>query len=89
MRLLCFEPEQGVALHTHPNSDEFFFVVEGKGRITIEGEGQDAKPGSIIRVPAGLAHRWNSEAQRLVLLSVLIPTPAYGFVDEAVEQKFV
>ena len=89
VRLLCFEAGQSVAPHTHPNSDEFFFVVEGKGRLTTEGDEQDAERGCIIRVPAGVTHRWNSGAQRLVLLSVLIPTSACASADEATEQKFV
>jgi quercetin dioxygenase-like cupin family protein len=89
MRLLCFEPGQSVAPHIHPKSDEFFFVVEGKGRITIGREKQDAQSGCIIRVAAGVTHRWNNGAYRLILLSVLIPTSAYVLVDEATEQKFV
>ena len=89
VRLLCFEPQQSVAPHTHPKSDEFFFVIEGNGRVTIEGKGQDAAAGSIIRVPAGVTHLWNNSDHRLVLLSVLIPTSAYVLADEAIEQKFV
>jgi quercetin dioxygenase-like cupin family protein len=89
MRLLCFEPGQSVAPHSHPKSDEFFFVAEGKGRITIEREERDAESGSIIRVPAEVTHRWNNGPDRLVLLSVLIPTSAYVAVDEATEQKLV
>jgi len=42
VRLLCFEAGQSVAPHTHP-SDEFFFVVEGKGRLTTEVNEQDAE----------------------------------------------
>ena len=89
IRLLCFEPEQRVARHIHPKSDEFFFVMEGKARITIEGEEQAAEPGSIVRVPAGVTHAWANGTQRLVLLSVLIPTSSYVLADEATEQKFV
>jgi quercetin dioxygenase-like cupin family protein len=92
MRLLCFEPGQGVALHTHPKSDEFFFVAEGTGRITVGEDEREAESGSIIRVPAGVAHRWNNAhggLHRLVLLSVLIPASAYAAADEATEQKFV
>jgi len=88
IRLLCFEAGQSVALHTHPKSDEFFYVIEGNGRITIEGESQESEPGSIIRVPAGATHRWVNSTHRLVLLSVLIPTSAYTVADEATGQKF-
>lgn len=89
MRLLCFEPGQNVALHTHPKSDECFFVVEGKGKITIDGEEQDAESGCIFQAPAGVTHGWKNSAHRLILLSILIPTSAYDRADEATEQKFV
>ena len=89
VRLLCFEPGQSVALHKHPKSDEFFFVVEGNGRIAVEEKEQDGDPGCIIRVPAGTAHRWTGGSHRLVLLSVLIPSSAYESADDATVQKFV
>ncbi len=89
MRLLCFEPGQSVALHTHPKSDECFFVVEGKGKITIDREEQDAESGCIFQAPAGVTHGWKNGAHRLILLSTLIPTSAYDLADDATEQKFV
>ena len=89
MRLLCFEPGQSVALHTHPKSDECFLVLEGRGKITIDQEELDAEPGRIFHVPAAVKHRWKNSAHRLILLSVLIPTAAYDLVNEAIEQKFV
>ncbi len=89
IRLLCFEPGQSVALHTHPKSDECFFVVEGKGKITIGGKQQDAESGCIMKAPAGVAHQWKAGAHRLTLLSMLMPTSAYDLANEATEQKLV
>jgi quercetin dioxygenase-like cupin family protein len=89
VRLLCFEPGQSVALHTHPKSDECFFVVEGKGRISIGGEEREAESGCVFQVPAGVTHKWINSAHRLILLSALIPTSAYDLADQATEQKFV
>lgn len=89
MRLLCFEPGQSVPLHTHPKSDESFLVVEGRGKITIDQEEQDAESGCIFYVPAGVTHRWKNGTHRLILLSVLIPTSAYDLASQATEQKLV
>lgn len=88
IRLLCFQGEQGVALHTHPNSDEWFFVVEGRGRVRIDRDEQDAEPGSIFHVPAGIVHRWQSGSGKLILLSMLVPISVLDAADEATEQKF-
>jgi len=88
VRLLCFEPGQSVAAHTHPKSDECFFVVEGSGKITIDREEFDAESGCIFRVPAGVTHQWKNGTARLILLSVLIPISAYDLAHEASEQRF-
>jgi quercetin dioxygenase-like cupin family protein len=89
IRLLCFGSGQSVALHVHPKSDECFLVLEGKGKITIDQEEQDAEPGSFFQVPAGVAHQWKNGAQNLILLSILIPTSAYDLADEAIQQRFI
>jgi len=57
-RMNCYEPGQITPLHIHPNDDEVVFCVEGRGAVTFEE--QDAVPllaGSIVSLPAGLAHR--------------------------------
>ena len=89
VRLLCFEPRQSVAPHIHPKSDECFFVVEGNGKIMVDQEEFDAESGCIFRVPAGSTHQWKNGTNRMILLSVLIPTSAYDLAHVASEQKFV
>ena len=89
IRLLCFEPKQSVASHAHPKTDEFFHVLEGRGKITIGQDEADADPGCVFHVPAGIAHRWSNGDQRLVLFSVLIPVSSYDLATEATAQKFV
>jgi len=89
IRLLCFGPGQSVALHVHPKSDECFLVLEGKGKITIDRQEQDAESGFFLQVPAGVPHQWKNGAKKLILLSILIPTSAYDLADEAVQQKFI
>jgi quercetin dioxygenase-like cupin family protein len=45
-------------LHFHPNDDEVVFCVEGRGAVTFEErEAVPLVPGSLVSVPAGLAHR--------------------------------
>lgn len=89
LRLLCFESGQGVPMHKHPKGDEYFYVIEGKGKITIGGEEAEAGPGSIIKAPAGVPHQWKNGGQRLVLLSILIPFQSYEVADEVVKMEFI
>jgi quercetin dioxygenase-like cupin family protein len=73
MRLLCFEPNQSVPLHRHPEADEVFCVLEGQGEISVGGEKVKAKNGFFVKAPAGVLHQWKNGKERLVLISVLIP----------------
>lgn len=89
LRLLCFEPGQAVSLHTHPQGDEYFLVVKGRGRVQVGSEEADVEQGSIVRAPAGTPHQWRAGSERLVLLSVLIPPLSYELADDASRMAFV
>ena len=57
-RMNCYEPGQVTPLHIHPDDDEVVFCVEGRGAVTFEErEAVALAPGSIVSLPAGLAHR--------------------------------
>lgn len=43
--------------HTHPDSDEIFWVVEGKMQVEFESEIKDLHEGEMIVVPKGTLHR--------------------------------
>jgi quercetin dioxygenase-like cupin family protein len=57
-RMNCYEPGQITPLHIHPDDDEVVYCVEGRGAVTFEDrDAVPLKPGSIISLPKGLAHR--------------------------------
>ncbi len=57
-RMNCYEPGQITPLHIHPDDDEVVFCVEGRGAVTFEErEAVPLTAGSIVSLPAGLAHR--------------------------------
>jgi putative monooxygenase len=43
--------------HTHPHSDEIFFVISGTGRIVVNGTATDVGPGDAIWIPRGVRHQ--------------------------------
>jgi quercetin dioxygenase-like cupin family protein len=89
LRLLCFEPYQSVPLHRHSKADEYFFVIRGKGKVTLGNKEIDAEPSCIIRAKANMPHQWKNGSERLVLLSVLIPISSYKFADEATRMEVI
>jgi mannose-6-phosphate isomerase-like protein (cupin superfamily) len=63
-------PGHGPDLHRHPY-DELFFVQDGSARFTAGDEELDARPGQILLVGAGTAHRFvNTGSGRLRMITV-------------------
>lgn len=87
--MLCFEPEQKVPLHRHLRADEYFYVIQGNGKIRIGSEEVETGPNTIIKAPAGVAHEWRNGTERMILLSVLIPVQSYEAANEAARMDFV
>jgi mannose-6-phosphate isomerase-like protein (cupin superfamily) len=51
-----------------------FFILEGRGRITIGDESFEVGPGAIVKVPPGIAHAVNNTGEAsLVFLTVYDP----------------
>lgn len=43
--------------HSHPDSDEVFFIVEGKMKLEFEDKLVEIKAGEMCIVPRGVVHR--------------------------------
>lgn len=55
--------------HAHPNSDELFYLLEGK--LTIELEGQDnvvMQIGDMFVIPKGIRHRPVAEEASIMMI---------------------
>jgi mannose-6-phosphate isomerase-like protein (cupin superfamily) len=42
--------------HFHPLTEEIYYLLEGTGRMQIDGEIRDVKPGDAIAIPPGAVH---------------------------------
>ena len=54
--------------HAHPDTDDFFLVLEGEMIMDIEAESHVVKAGEIFVVPVGVTHRPRAEQECKVLL---------------------
>jgi mannose-6-phosphate isomerase-like protein (cupin superfamily) len=43
--------------HFHPQAEEIYFLLEGRGRMQIEADVRDVGPGDAIAIPPGLRHQ--------------------------------
>ena len=42
--------------HYHPQTEEIYYLLEGSGRMQIDGDVCDVKPGDAIAIPPGAVH---------------------------------
>jgi mannose-6-phosphate isomerase-like protein (cupin superfamily) len=66
--------EAGATDPQSPHSeDELYYVLAGRGIVTVGEETRPVVPGSLVFVPATVPHRFHDIAQRLELLVVFGP----------------
>ena len=54
--------------HKHDHEDEFFYVVEGKFVIELDGRTVELKPQQGFTVPKGVMHRTSAPERSVILM---------------------
>ena len=54
--------------HKHDDTDEFFFVIEGKLDIELEDQVIELRPGQAVTVPRGVMHFPHARERSVVLM---------------------
>jgi mannose-6-phosphate isomerase-like protein (cupin superfamily) len=72
--------------HYHVRTEEIYFITSGTGRMRIEDEVRDVKPGDAIAILPGKRHKlWNTGGKPLALLCCC--APAYEHEDTVLTEK--
>jgi mannose-6-phosphate isomerase-like protein (cupin superfamily) len=60
--------------HYHAQAEEIYLITHGTGRMRIEGEIREVRPGDAIAIPPGTRHKlWNIGPDTLRLLCCCAP----------------
>lgn len=54
--LMCLQANEEIGMELHEETDQFFRIEQGEGKVVIEGEEQTITNGDAIIVPAGTQH---------------------------------
>ena len=66
-------------LHYHEHTDEFYYVIDGQGRMRLDDEEVALHPGVVVYVPRGVKHKaWG----KLKVLIVCVPRGVLNDVHE-------
>ena len=88
LSLCVMAPGDEVRRHSH-DYEEAYYVVEGTGLMTLEGEGEiRLEPGLAVYIPSGRVHGQRNDGDApLSLVCALSPPPVEGdpprFADES------
>ncbi len=72
--------------HYHPKAEEIYFILKGSGRMKIESDYCDVRPGCSIAIPPGKRHKiWNVGKEPLVFLCCC--APCYEHADTVLTEE--
>ena len=64
--------------HYHRVSEEIYYFVAGRGRVRLDAEEQEVRPGHCVVIPPGTRHKlFNDGDEPLVLLCCCAPMYAH------------
>jgi mannose-6-phosphate isomerase-like protein (cupin superfamily) len=67
------------ARHYHRETTEVYYILEGTGKIELNGECHDIEPGTAIWIEPGTRHRVMSEVG---VKTIVFALPAFNPADE-------
>jgi mannose-6-phosphate isomerase-like protein (cupin superfamily) len=74
-------PGAATTPHYHPLTEEIYYILEGAGRMTIDGESRDVGPGDAIAIPPGAVHTILNTSSTTTLKFLCCCAPAYEHTD--------
>lgn len=69
-------------LHYHERTDEFYYVIDGTGTMTLDGEEIELHKGVVVYIPRGVKHKARGD---LTILTVCIPAGVLNDIHEVEE----
>ena len=67
------------ARHYHRDTAEVYYILEGTGKVELDGEWSDVRPGAVIHIPPVTRHRVVSEQG---IKTIVVAIPPFRDADE-------
>jgi mannose-6-phosphate isomerase-like protein (cupin superfamily) len=67
--------------HYHANTTEVYYILEGTGKMELNGEWHPVSPGSVIRIDRGTRHRLVGDDGKAVS-TIVMAFPPFNEKDE-------
>jgi mannose-6-phosphate isomerase-like protein (cupin superfamily) len=77
-------PGATVGRHHHVETEEVYYLLEGRGRMTVAGETREVAAGDAVFIPRGATHTLENTGDTPIRL-LLVCGPAYSQADHLME----
>lgn len=69
-----FRPKQGLYFHKHPNSEEIYYVISGRGIVFIGSEKEEVKisEGDVLYIPANTPHGVTNTGRKQLVIAFFV-----------------
>ena len=67
VKRLVVQPGHRLSYQKHARRAEHWFVVRGRGRVTLDGTDVPVEPGTAVDVPMGAAHRVTNDGDEPIV----------------------
>src|SRR5262245_49066575 len=74
---MALGPGEEIGEETHPSTDQFVRVEEGKGVVSIDGQNTRVKSAMAILIPAGTRHNIRNTGKKPLQLYTLYAPPEH------------
>ena len=73
---IVLPPGKAAQKHYHPVAEESYYILAGRGRVTIDNETREVTAGDTIYIPANAVHEIENHTsghENLIFLAVCVP----------------
>jgi len=69
-----FRPKQGLYFHTHPNSEEIYYVIKGRGTVFVGKDKNQIKigEGDVLYIPANTPHGVTNTGRTTLVIAFFV-----------------
>ena len=64
-------PGSSIGLHLHEGNEELYYILEGKGLMTVDGESVEMNPGDVCLTKSGSSHSFKNIGEGELRMIVL------------------
>ena len=79
-------PGQSVTPHRHREIEEIYYIVAGRGLMTVGSQQQEVAAGDAVYVPRGHRHTLTNTGSEPIRL-LLVCGPAFYYEDEVLDES--